>query len=392
MPISPDMFRLQQGDTTLSRPLAIERLSQIANMVMVVSGDSVQHTDRSLDAQLELLVQQSMPASPDATTSLGASKSPASQAFDSMALGSLEGPFQFHPAYAIPADWYDPGAATNWTAHTIGQATAASGTTQPPPRARPVILQPPVWRVLPAQAAPALAQPISVAHPMVVAASPARVAPAVAIARPIAMPPAAAGSAPVARSVFVPSPTNVARPAPVATSARVLNIAMVSRTNTAIAATATAQPMTGDSVSISFEHCIVTFNRPWYPQGFLMLRDWYLPDYKKGDFSQGTGAKDTSLLPLVTTGFVAIRNLSIRANWSAQDRAAAQQSAAFGPFSLVGRNFDTASGTLNAPGIQIIGWFLAPLPVLPPNTDPALLPPPPPPPPPSALDLLRTRR
>ena len=365
MPVSPDMFRLQPGDATMSPALAIERLSQIANAALVVNGDSVQHTDRTVDAQLQLLVQQSMASTPDTMASLGAAKGPAGQAFDGMALGSLEGPFTYHPTYATPADWYDPATAANWTAHTIGQASAPQAGTPPPPR--PIAVSPPVWRVVPPATAPALAHPVSPVRPVVAAAPPPRPVAAVPVAHPPAMHPPAA-----------PPPVHPAPPAP------------PPHPYAAIMQTATVQPMTATSVAITFEHCIVTLTRPWFPQGFLLLRDWYLPGYSKGDFSHGTGPADTGLLPLVPTGFVAIRNLSIRANWSDQDRAAAQQSASFGPFSLVGRNFDANSGTLSCPGIQIIGWFLAPLPVLPPTTDPALLPAPPPTPSPqpSALDIL----
>ena len=396
LPISSDMFKVNPTDNALSPALAIERLSQIANTVLVVAGDSVQHTDRTIDAQLQLLVQQSVPATPDMAASLGAAKMPAGQAFDSMALGSLEGPFTFHPAYASPTDWYDPTAAGNWTAHTIGQGTPPAATPSPQQPPRPIVLQPPMWRVMPAQAAPVLAQPITPAHPLVAAAP----APMPA-ARPMAMPMMRPMGAPVMAPHLAPAPVPVPHPilvppppahivssppSPVPTTpAPMMNITTIARTNVGIVANSTAQPVTGNALSITFEHCIVTLTRPGYPQGFMTLRDWYLPGYSKGDFSHGTGVSDAALIPLVPTGFVAIRNLSIRASWSDQDRAAAQQSASFGPFSLVGRNFDVGSGALNCPGIQIIGWFLTPLPLLPPNTDPALLPPPPPP---STLDVL----
>ena len=105
-----------------------------------------------------------------------------------------------------------------------------------------------------------------------------------------------------------------------------------------------------------------------------MVKNWYVPGYSSASFSNGTGIGDNGLLPVLTSGFVAIRNLSISSKWSAQDLAVAQGSAAFGPFSLVGRTYDANSGTLSCPGIQIIGWFCTALPTLPPLTDPALVP------------------
>src|SRR5262249_9582151 len=91
-------------------------------------------------------------------------------------------------------------------------------------------------------------------------------------------------------------------------------------------------------------------------------------------FSDGTGGDDSGLLPVLTSGFVAIRNLKISSNWSNNDLQAMQGSASLGPFSLVGRTYAAGTGTLTAPGIQIIGWFCEALPVLPPDSDPAMAP------------------
>jgi hypothetical protein len=140
----------------------------------------------------------------------------------------------------------------------------------------------------------------------------------------------------------------------------------------AVGASATPQPVAANSIDVSFEHCVVMLQRSWFPDTLLMLRNWYLPDYPQGGISNGTGVQDPGPMPVIATGFVAVRNLKITSNWSAQDLPAAQASASFGPFSLVGRSFDAGSGTLACPGIQIIGWFCSPLPVLPPASDPAL--------------------
>ena len=44
----------------------------------------------------------------------------------------------------------------------------------------------------------------------------------------------------------------------------------------------------------------------------------------------------------------------------------------FGPFSLVGSQLEANSTSLICPGIQVIGWVMEPMPMLPPNSDPAL--------------------
>jgi hypothetical protein len=136
-------------------------------------------------------------------------------------------------------------------------------------------------------------------------------------------------------------------------------------------AATTAQPVASNSVEVTFDHCVVTLTRPWYPDTLLLNRSWYVPGYDKGELSNGTGAKDPGILPLIPTAFVAIRKLTITANWSQQDLTAIQNSAALGPFSLIGRSFNSATGTLTCPGTQVIGWFCSAVPQMPPLPDPA---------------------
>jgi hypothetical protein len=136
-------------------------------------------------------------------------------------------------------------------------------------------------------------------------------------------------------------------------------------------ATTTPQPVATSSMDISFEHCIVTLTRPWWPEVFLMVRNWFVPGYPRAAFSNAKGDGDPGLLPVLASGFVAIRNLKISTQWSGDDLTAMQKSASFGPFSLIGREFNAGTGTLSCPAIQIIGWFCEALPILPPASDPA---------------------
>jgi hypothetical protein len=139
-----------------------------------------------------------------------------------------------------------------------------------------------------------------------------------------------------------------------------------------IDSTMTVQPVATSSLSMSFERCIVTLTRPWWPEMLMLLKNWYVPGYARAAFSNGKGKGDAGLLPVVATGFVAIRNLTIAAKWSDDDLDAMQKSASFGSFSLIGRTYDAATNTLTSPGMQIIGWFCEALPVLPPVSDPAM--------------------
>ena len=396
VPISTGMFKLQPTDAALSPALGVERVSEIANAVLTAEADSVVRSNRTIDNMIELLLLQATPVSADQLQTLGAAKNSANLAFDST-LASLEGAFRYHPVYASPADWYDPQASGNWTLHTVGQQQGPAPAPPPSPAPRPIRVDPPRWRVLPTQMQPALAQPVAQTHPFYVATSAQRPVPAelfrvattiagaphppVAAARPamatmarVAISPAAFRSAAVVQPSAPPAP-QVAAPA----SGPTLQVAAQSLRPLALAfataqlnATATAQPVAADSVDISFEHCVVTLARHWFPQIFLMIKNWYVPGYQSGSFSAGSGIGDTGMLPILAGGFVVIRNLRISAKWSAQDLAAVQGAAAFGPFSLVGRTYDAGSGTLICPGMQIIGWFCEALPVLPPASDPAM--------------------
>jgi hypothetical protein len=162
---------------------------------------------------------------------------------------------------------------------------------------------------------------------------------------------------------------NSPNPAPAVLSVRPLALAQAAAT---VHANTTAQQVAAARIEVSFEHCMVMLDRHWFPDTLTMLRDWYLPGYARGDISNSTGAGDPGLMPVLPTAFVAIRNLKITSNWSEQDLAAMQGSAAFGPFCLIGRTYDSASGTLTCPGMQIFGWFCSALPVLPPASDPGL--------------------
>jgi hypothetical protein len=103
-----------------------------------------------------------------------------------------------------------------------------------------------------------------------------------------------------------------------------------------------------------------------------MVRNWFVPGYPRAAFSNSKGDGDLGLLPVLASGFVAIRNLKISTKWSDDDLVAIQKSASFGLFSLVGRDFNAGTGTLSCPGTQIIGWFCEALPILPPTSDPAM--------------------
>jgi hypothetical protein len=374
VPLTDGMFKLNETDAAESPALARERLSEIAIRVIEADANSVVRTSRNVDAMTELLLTEAMPLTPAQMAPLGDTRTAAHKNFD-QTLGSLDGLSTFHPINASPVDWYASGNAANWISHTVGDhQTTTSGAPSPIPR---VVMRPPLWRVLPPPMHPALAHPVAPSHPLMLTAAMHQ------------LPAPAVGQRPVVRPIMplIQHPVLVHQPVeaahPIATPLHpappphppvpIVRPLIAAQAVANIHAAGTAQPVATTNVDLSFDHCIVTLQWPWFPQVFLMDRGWYVPGYTKGSFSNGAGNGDTGYLPVLAGGFVVIRNLKISGQWTNQDLAAVQGSAAFGPFSLIGRTYDAHSGMLSCPGMQIIGWFCEALPVLPPNSDPALI-------------------
>jgi hypothetical protein len=93
-------------------------------------------------------------------------------------------------------------------------------------------------------------------------------------------------------------------------------------------ATTDAQPVATNNIDISFERCIVTLIRLWWPKVFRMVRNWFVPGYPRAAFSNSKGDGDLGLLPVLASGFVAIRKLKISTKWSDDDLVAIQTRAA----------------------------------------------------------------
>jgi hypothetical protein len=360
IPMTDGMFRLNATDTAYCPPLAIEHVSDLANMIPHVTDTTVTRGLGTVPGTFELLLDAAMPSGADAMAAVGAAKTSAKSSFDITPhyMDDIPG-HVFHPVYSTPPDWYVPTSG-GWVTHTSG--TAPQGTQGPTPP--PKVIAPPVWRVLPIALRPSISQPITAAHPLLTltAAAPA----AAAAPHPVAM-----AAAPMAlktsMSVTAASPA-LAKVQPAVTLTRAPQLMLAVNQ---LQAVTTPQPVASNSLEVTFDHCVVTLTRPWYPDTLMLLRSWYVPDYGKGEISNGSGAHDPGILPLIPTAFVAIRNLKITANWSQQDLTAIQNSAAMGPFSLIGRNFNSVTGTLTCPGMQVIGWFCAAVPQIPPLDDPA---------------------
>ena len=425
-PISPGMFKLHAADTTYSQALATEVFSTLVNIVPAINADVFQPTGKAVDDFYTMLLSGSQvdPQSGDSAL-FDALKRPALEKLDQITLGSLQGPFQFHPAYAMPRDWYDPTVEANWTAHTF-----STGTPDPPPPAgepppAPTSVSPDLtgrpwtWRVLPSESRPvlndsallehiALAQPAPgisarlterIATPLIAALA-ARTLSIETVPEARATGPEKSvsmntGMALLSAEQFAPevaaqslqiSPTIVqaVRLQPLAIAleqsdtVRAVNqvddtgiIAvhrpwLVREKLTQIVDTTQREPVESHSLTLSLKYCMVTINRPWLSQAFLTTRDWFLPGFAAGGISDGTRVNNSDPFPALSVACLLVKDLHITADW-AEISGVAQQSAAFGPFSLIGQTVEQAASTLTVSGIQIIGWICQIMPLLPPS-------------------------
>ena len=119
-----------------------------------------------------------------------------------------------------------------------------------------------------------------------------------------------------------------------------------------------------EGFSISFKYCLVTITRSWLKSALINTKNWYMLGTAVGEYSQGRLDGNLGMFPLLTTSFVAIRDLKISANWSPQDLHNAVTAKSFGPFDISAGSVN--QNTIEAKGLQIIAWQSRLTPILPP--------------------------
>ncbi len=348
--VAPDAFRLQPGDTAFSQPITMEVFSRLTNVLPDVTNGNFQYdTGRTIDKIYGDLLAPSLPSAGAHVDAFAKIKEVAGRAM--VSIPSLTGPYPFHPAFASPRDWYNACVQTNWrsydSAASTGPPPAAAGETPLPPARRWN------WVMLPkTQRSKAVAAPPRLGTP----ASPPLRFPLPYRTRSVA------ASAEPAGSVAVMD----AQPAMVAQRSfrqRML-LSGVSL------AGASSQPVTSSSLSIAFDYALVSIERPWLSQAFLSARQWYVPGARAGDYSAGLADDNTGTFAYLPTAFIAVKSLCISGFATDQDKTAMSVSDGLGFFSLAQSTHDSAS--IIAPGIQIVAWVCEPMPLLPPDSDPAL--------------------
>lgn len=138
------------------------------------------------------------------------------------------------------------------------------------------------------------------------------------------------------------------------------------------------------NLRISFSYTLVTIRRPWMTSNLLGTKGWNLGNlFSRGKVSAGGKANQgSSVMPLLPTSFVVVKDVVISASWSKSDmdliksKTSGGGGFAIGPFSIGGtyassRSKQTYSaaftgGTIRVPGVQIIGVISQIVPLCPP--------------------------
>jgi hypothetical protein len=266
---------------------------------------------------------------------------------------------QYRPSTPSPATWWDKNAAV-WT-HQSFQITAAAPSTTQPTKPNDQLLRMKIddakfssmlnARVAAKAPAPALS-----------AKSGAMLRPAATMSRSPAMFASKMSNVAVAdREVMVDEMPIKAKPS-VSYKAQLATLPFKQRAafQYEVAQDAPTQPVASTEVTISFDFCVVNVEREWLHDAFVNNRYWYIPGQGKGELSANNGRG----APAIPEGFVAIKNLRIKAPWTEQDISNLSNSVQFGPFNF---SSNVVDGALCHDDIQIVAWKLRVLPDLPPN-------------------------
>ena len=138
----------------------------------------------------------------------------------------------------------------------------------------------------------------------------------------------------------------------------------------------TTQEVKSNNFQMDFSYALVTLHRPWISGEVLEnAKLWYVLGQKSGVYSSGeTTATNQGLMRAFPKAMIVVKDLTITAQWSEDDRKAAQTSLGFGAFNISNSHFSESNkNQLQAPGIQILGWICEILtPKLPFNDDPLI--------------------
>ncbi|MGC1396462.1 MAG: hypothetical protein WA828_19540, partial [Coleofasciculaceae cyanobacterium] len=304
------------------------------------------------------------------------------QIYEQTKLASAMHPaLSYHASSATPGNWYDEAASKTWTNVTINSNQTTKSANSPFVRMGglnrvndgvwklPIKVNTPIFKpdIVKAVIDPAVMTPIKVRPDLLV--------------NPNVLPPIARRLQTANTKAVSPAVTAVLQgqqisPNPVLVQR--IRPELLDKIRLPILKDQTLDQETKD-LQISFRCCRVNFNRPWMLKSLLELSGWTLPGQAAGSLSSGTLENNAGIFPLLPIGFIAIRDLSIRASWGKSDREIAAQATSdqgtlgFGPFALSGHYVESSKSykssfdgtTISAPGLQVLGWINLVLPFAP---------------------------
>jgi len=348
--------------------VAGEAVAALANVVPAFSRARFENSGFDVDEVYEILLASAVPSGATrdtvATDPLHHRFSAAQQVLAQARRARHDDPNGFyHPCTASPGDWYDEAATAGWTTVRLGQADMKPASASNSPfmtSGGHELARSAAWRLK-----PVVADNAALRHKLRGAAATAPVASTTTDRDEQGFAPAAAPTSGIGRGGLDIAGVDLLRPnLGIPNLARRLAVKhMVDRQTPALP----SSPGT-DGFSISFRMCRVTLERPWLALDLLDARNWWMSATPSGTYSTGTTNINPGIFPLLTTSFVAIRDLKFSANWAADDRKHLGNASSFGFFDL--RSGVVKHGTVEVKGLQIIAWLSRVMPRLPPLSPP----------------------
>lgn len=363
---------------------ATEMLSSLIDAIPLVDAIYVD-SGVTVEEMYEFVLGASampLPAGPNGEVTpnpVNATLSNARQLFEQTRLASaLQPTLSYHPSYATPSNWSDPAAAQSWTSISINSNQTTTRSDSPFLRAGGLKhLRGGIWKI-----------PPQLIKPDVPRVNPLPVRPNLGVIKPnidaklldrVQLGAGAIMTSPTARTLSTEKAIELQQVTPNPLLMNRINPNLMAQVNLEPLASRPIEQSTKD-IQISFRCCRVNFNRPWLLKSLLEITGWTLPGQAAGSLSNGTLQDNNGTFPLLPIGFIAIRDLKIRANWGQIDRdiaakaVASENAIGFGPFALSGRYAESGRGyqssfdgvTITSPGLQILGWINLLVPYAPP--------------------------
>lgn len=119
--------------------------------------------------------------------------------------------------------------------------------------------------------------------------------------------------------------------------------------------------------SITMKYLLVQFQRPWLNSMLFESNGWYVSGQPQGWCSSGRADENPGVLPLLRTGMLLGRDVSIDADWSAKDRAFLDSAKSLEKPLFLGPLAVTPQGSGST--VQVIGWVCSLVPYSPRASD-----------------------